>query len=44
MMGLFHWIVVGQAGLALAFVMIYVSGFAAAESRRVFALESCWKF
>ena len=27
-MGLFHWIVIGQAGLALAFVMIYVSGFA----------------
>ena len=29
MMGLFHWIVIGQAGLALAFVMIYASGFAA---------------
>src|SRR5437764_15263031 len=28
MMGLFHWIVIGQAGLALAFVMIYASGFA----------------
>src|ERR1700751_4926175 len=28
MMGLFHWIIVGQAGLALAFVMIYASGFA----------------
>src|SRR5213078_3352524 len=27
-MGLFHWIVIGQAGLALAFVMIYASGFA----------------
>src|SRR5207244_9261416 len=28
MMALFHWIVIGQAGLALAFVMIYASGFA----------------
>jgi hypothetical protein len=28
MMGLFHWIIIGQAGLALSFVMIYVSGFA----------------
>ena len=28
MMGLFHWIVIGQAGLAFAFVMIYASGFA----------------
>jgi hypothetical protein len=28
MMGLFHWIVIGQAGSALAFVMIYASGFA----------------
>jgi hypothetical protein len=28
MMGLFHWIIIGQAGLALAFVMIYASGFA----------------
>ena len=28
MMGLFHWIVIGQAGLALAFVMIYANGFA----------------
>ena len=27
-MGLFHWIVIGQAGLALSFVMIYASGFA----------------
>ena len=27
-MVLFHWIVIGQAGLALAFVMIYASGFA----------------
>jgi hypothetical protein len=27
-MGLFHWIIIGQAGLALAFVMIYASGFA----------------
>ena len=27
-MGLFHWIIIGQAGLALSFVMIYVSGFA----------------
>jgi len=28
MMSLFHWIIIGQAGLALAFVMIYASGFA----------------
>ena len=28
MMGLFYWIVIGQAGLALSFVMIYASGFA----------------
>ena len=28
MIGLFHWIIIGQAGLALAFVMIYASGFA----------------
>jgi len=28
MMSLFRWIVIGQAGLALAFVMIYASGFA----------------
>jgi len=27
-MGLFHWIAIGQAGLALSFVMIYASGFA----------------
>ena len=27
MMGLFQWIVIGQAGLALSFVMIYASGF-----------------
>jgi hypothetical protein len=27
-MGLFHWIIIGQAGLALSFVMIYASGFA----------------
>jgi hypothetical protein len=25
---LLHWIIIGQAGLALAFVMIYASGFA----------------
>jgi hypothetical protein len=28
MISLFHWIVIGQAGLALSFVMIYASGFA----------------
>jgi hypothetical protein len=28
-MSLFHWIIIGQAGLALSFVMIYASGFAA---------------
>jgi hypothetical protein len=28
MMGLFHWIAIGEAGLALSFVMIYASGFA----------------
>jgi len=27
-MSLFHWIIIGQAGLALAFVMMYASGFA----------------
>ena len=27
-MNLFHWIIIGQAILALAFVMIYASGFA----------------
>jgi hypothetical protein len=27
-MGLFQWIIVGQAGLALSFVMIYATGFA----------------
>jgi hypothetical protein len=27
-MSLFHWIIIGQAGLALSFVMIYASGFA----------------
>jgi hypothetical protein len=27
-MSLFHWIIIGQAGLALAFVIIYASGFA----------------
>lgn len=27
-MRLFHWIIIGQAGLALSFVMIYASGFA----------------
>lgn len=27
-MGLFYWIIIGQAGLALSFVMIYASGFA----------------
>ena len=27
-MSLFHWIIIGQAGLVLAFVMIYASGFA----------------
>jgi hypothetical protein len=44
MMGLFHRIVIGQAGLALSFVMIYASGFAEAESRQVFVSESCWRF
>jgi hypothetical protein len=28
MIGLFHWIAIGEAGLALSFVMIYASGFA----------------
>ena len=28
MMGLFHWIIIGQALVVLAFVMIYASGFA----------------
>lgn len=28
MMSLFHWILIGQALIVLAFVMIYVSGFA----------------
>ena len=27
-MSLFHWIIIGQAGLALSFVMIYATGFA----------------
>ena len=27
-MGLFHWIIIGQAGLALSFVLIYASSFA----------------
>jgi len=27
-MSLFYWIIIGQAGLALAFVMIYATGFA----------------
>lgn len=27
-MSLFHWIIIGQAGLALSFLMIYASGFA----------------
>ena len=26
-MGLFHWIIIGQAGLALSFVLIYASSF-----------------
>ena len=44
MMGLFHWIVIGQAGLALSFVMITPADSRRAESRPVFAWESCWKF
>jgi hypothetical protein len=44
MMGLFHWIVIGQAGLALAFVMIYASGFAGGGIAAGVASESCWKF
>jgi len=28
MMALFHWIIIGQALIVFAFVMIYVSGFA----------------
>jgi hypothetical protein len=28
MMGLFHWIIIGQAGLTLSSVMIYAGGFA----------------
>lgn len=28
MMGLFHWIIIGQALIVFAFVMIYASGFA----------------
>ena len=28
MMSLFHWIIIGQALIVLAFVMIYASGFA----------------
>ena len=27
-MGMLHWIIIGQAGLALSFVLIYTSGFA----------------
>jgi hypothetical protein len=27
-MGMLHWIIIGQAGLALSFVLIYASGFA----------------
>jgi len=27
-MGMLHWIIIGQAGLALSFVLIYKSGFA----------------
>ena len=42
--GLFQWIIVGQAGLALSFVMIYASGFAGEELRPVFGSESCWRF
>src|SRR5882757_6794135 len=26
-MGLFHWIIIGQAGLALSFVLIYASSY-----------------
>ena len=44
MMGLFHWLAVGEAGLALSFVMIYASGFAGEGSRPAFASGSCWRF
>ena len=27
-MGMLHWIIIGQAGLALSFIIIYASGFA----------------
>ena len=27
-MGMLHWIIIGQAGLALSFILIYASGFA----------------
>ena len=44
MMGLFHWIIIGQAGLALSFVMIYASGFAGGGIAAAFGSESCWRF
>ena len=42
--GLFHWIAIGEAGLALSFVMIYASGFAGGGIAVGFASESCWRF
>ena len=43
-MGLFHWIIIGQAGLALSFVMIYASGFAGGGTAAGVGSESCWRF
>ena len=44
MMGLFHWIAIGEAGLALSFVMITLAVSPVAGSRPGFASESCWRF
>jgi hypothetical protein len=40
-MSLFHWIVIGQAIIALAFVLIYASGFRAVGSGLASASGSC---
>ena len=44
MMGLFPWIIIGQAGLALSFVMIYASGFARGGIAAGVRLGIMWRF
>jgi len=43
MRSLFHWIIIGQALVVFAFVMIYASGFAEVASLRECGSDCFWK-